>query len=94
MQTLVTSTLVLWLEGLDIESQLYGTWVEKVHEIRAKIARFFREQFTEDDWDRPHLDGIIFLVLLPEESSSLSHLSLSHLRWLIVWLLIAMVIRV
>lgn len=47
-------------------------WIHKVSNIRVEVTRFFRVQFVEDDWDRPHLNGITFPVLSPLEASSLS----------------------
>jgi len=58
-------------------------WVESVQEIRAKVAEFFKNHFSEPEVDRSTLDGVPLTSLSQVEAASLtvSFGMMRLLRW-------------
>lgn len=36
------------------------TWLVEVEDVKEEVLNHFTKQFSEDDWDRPKLDGVPF----------------------------------
>ncbi|GKV42979.1 hypothetical protein SLEP1_g50328 [Rubroshorea leprosula] len=44
---------------------------DQVNEIKEEVANYFEKIFSEDRWQRPHLDGIAFKMISEDENSLL-----------------------
>lgn len=51
--------------------QVDNGWLVKVEEVKQEILNHFSKQFSENKWDRPHLDSVSFKQLNDKDNFSL-----------------------